>query len=124
MADLARVMAVVVGYVGLLFALGIWAERKESSGRRVASNAAVYALSLAVYHTTWTFYGSVGSAAGSGLLFLGVFLGPTLGAIFWRQTLGRMVRIKDAHRVTSVADLLSVRYAKSQTVAIVAPVAR
>ena len=120
MADLARVMAVVVAYVGLLFALGSWAER---NGRRVASSAAVYALSLAVYCTTWTFYGSVGSAAGSGLLFLGVYLGPTLGAVFWRQTFGRMIRIKDAHRVTSVADLLSVRYAKSQAVAIVATLA-
>src|SRR5512146_2011903 len=123
MADHARVMAVVVAYVGLLFAFAIWAERKPG-GRRVASSAAVYALSLAVYHTTWTFYGSVGSAAGSGLLFLGVFLGPTLGAIFWRQTLGRMIRLKEAHRATSVADLLSLRYAKSQGVAIVAPVAR
>jgi signal transduction histidine kinase/Na+/proline symporter len=123
MADLARVMAVVVAYVGLLFLLAIWAERQEARGRRVARNALVYSLSLAVYHTTWTFYGSVGSAASSGLLFLGVYLGPTLGAVFWSQTLRRMVRIKDAHRVTSVADLLSVRYEKSQGVAMVATVA-
>ncbi len=123
MADLARVMAVVVAYVGLLFLVAIWAERREAGGRRVASNALVYSLSLAVYCTTWTFYGSVGSAASSGLLFLGVYLGPTLGAVFWRQTLRRMMRIKDAHRVTSVADLLSVRYAKSQGVAMVATIA-
>lgn len=120
MASLLGVVAVVLAYMGLLFLLAVWAERQEGRGRRAGASALVYALSLATYCSTWTYYGSVGSAASSGLLFLGIYLGPTLSALFWPRLLGRMIRIRNAHRVTSVADLLSVRYGKAQSVATVA----
>ncbi len=123
MTSVTTVIAVATAYVGLLFLIAVWAERQEKRGRRVASNALVYSLSLAVYHTTWTYYGSVGLAASSGLLFLAVYLGPTLTTIFWWQVLRKMVRIKNAHRVTSVADLLSLRYGRSQSVAVAATLA-
>jgi len=122
MASLLGVVAVVLAYMGLLFLLAVWAERQEQRGRRAARSALVYALSLATYCSTWTYYGSVGSAASSGLLFLGIYLGPTLSAAFWPRLLGKMIRIRDAHRITSVADLLSVRYGKAQSVATVATV--
>ena len=114
------VLALVIAYVGLIFVLAIWAERQERRGRRVGSNAFVYSLSLAAYCTTWTFYGSVGSAASNGLLFLAVYLGPTIALMAWWWMLRKLVRIKNVHRVTSLADLLSVRYGKSQSVAMVA----
>jgi signal transduction histidine kinase/Na+/proline symporter len=123
MTSVTTVIAVATAYVGLLFLIAVWAERQEKRGRSVASNALVYSLSLAVYHTTWTYYGSVGLAASSGLLFLGVYIGPTLTTIFWWQLLRKMVRIKNAHRVTSVVDLLSLRYGRSQSVAVLATLA-
>ncbi len=121
MADLG-VIAVVSAYVGLLLLLALWAERAERRGRRVASNALVYSLSLAVYCTTWTYYGSVGFAASTGPLFLTVYLGPTLVAIGGWWLLRLLVRIKNAHRITSIADLLALRFAKSQAVGGVATV--
>lgn len=122
MASLLGAVAVVLAYVGLLFLVALWAERQEQRGRRAAQSALVYSLSLATYCSTWTYYGSVGSAASSGLLFLGIYLGPTISAAFWSRLLGKMIRIRNAHRVTSVADLLSVRYGKAQSVAMLATV--
>lgn len=120
MAELALPFAVVIAYVALLVGVAVWAERRHAQGRRVASNPLVYSLSLAVYATTWTFYGSVGFAARKGLLFLTVYLGPTLCAALWWWTLRRLVRIKERSRVTDLADLLSLRFQKSQRVALLA----
>jgi Na+/proline symporter len=120
MRELALPIAVVVAYVGALVAVAGWAERQEARGRRVASGPLVYSLSLTVYATTWTFYGSVGFAAQTGVLFLSVYLGPTLCAALWWWLLRRLVQLRDRYRITTLADLLSLRYAKSQRVALVA----
>ena len=77
----------------------------------------VYSLSLAVYCTSWTFYGSVGKAATSGLSFLAIYLGPTIMICLWWILLRRMVIIKDNYRITSIADFISARYQKSQVLA-------
>jgi signal transduction histidine kinase/Na+/proline symporter len=123
MHDLIRVIAVATAYIGLLFAVATWAERREGRGRRVAGTPLAYVLSLATYCTTWTFYGSVGFATRTGFLFLAVYLGPTLGAALWWHVLRKMVRIKSTHRVTSVVDLLSLRYGRSQLLGAIATVA-
>jgi signal transduction histidine kinase/Na+/proline symporter len=115
-------LAVVAAWAALLLGVALWVERRDGRARRVAGGAAVYALAQAVYCTTWTFYGSVGFAASSGLLFLTVYLGPTLVVVFWWSVLRRMVRIKDNHRVTGLPDLLALRYARSQAVAALATV--
>ncbi len=122
MTDLTHVLAVVTAYLALLFVLARWAERAELRKRRIIGGAAVYTLSLATYCTTWTYYGSVGFAVSSGLLFLTVYLGPTLGAALWWRVLRKMVRIKNEHRVTSVVDLLSLRYGRSQFLGAVATI--
>ncbi len=83
-------------------------------------NALVYALAPAVYCTAWTYYGSVGAAANSGLLFLTIYLGPTLALTLWWTVLRKLVRIKSVHRSTSVADLISARYERAQGVAALA----
>jgi len=70
-------------YLGLLFAIAYWADRRADSGRSVIANPTVYALSLAVYCTAWTYYGSVGRAAASGIGFLPIYIGPTLAATLW-----------------------------------------
>ncbi len=123
MHDLLRVVTVATAYIGLLFGVATWAERREGRGRPVAGTPLAYVLSLATYCTTWTFYGAVGFATTTGLLFLSVYLGPLLGAPLWWHGLRKMVRIKSTHRVTSVVDLLSLRYGRSQLLGAIATVA-
>lgn len=107
-------------YVGILFSLALWVERKAAGARSPANNAWVYSLSLAVYCTAWTYYGSVGKAATSGALFLPIYLGPTLSILTWWLVLRKLVRLKAAHKITSIADFISARYNKSQLLAAVA----
>ncbi len=100
-------------YLGMLFALAHWADRRADQGRSVIARPTVYALSLAVYCTAWTFYGSVGRAASGGLGFLTIYLGPTLAALLWGSLLVKMVRVSKAERITSIADFIASRYGKS-----------
>ncbi len=104
-------------YMGLLYALAQWAERRAAIGQSLVNNPLSYSLSLAVYCTSWTFFGSVGLAASNGLLFLAIYLGPTLVIIFADGLLRKMVRLKSSHRITSIADFLSARYDKSEGLA-------
>ncbi|MDQ7781471.1 MAG: ATP-binding protein, partial [Desulfomonilaceae bacterium] len=109
-------------YMGFLFLTALWVERKAARGRNYVNNPLVYSLSLGVYCTGWTYYGSVGKAATSGLLFVPIYLGPTLAIILWWIVLRKLVRIKTSHHITSIADFISARYNKSQTVAALATV--
>ena len=70
-------------YLGLLFAIAWYGDKRASQNRSIISNPYIYALSLAVYCTAWTFYGSVGRAVDSGVGFLPIYLGPTLMALLW-----------------------------------------
>lgn len=101
-------------YLSLLFAIAYWADRRADLGRSVISRPTVYALSLAVYCTAWTFYGSVGRAADGGVGFLPIYLGPTLVAVLWGTLLLKMVRVSKTQRITSIADFIASRYGKSQ----------
>ncbi len=107
-------------YMGLLFAIALRVERRTAKGKSPANNPYVYSLSLAVYCTAWTYYGSVGKAATSGVLFLPIYLGPTLCILLWWIVLRKMTRIKTDHRITSIADFISARYNKSQPLAALA----
>lgn len=110
----ALVVAVAWSYLGLLFAIAYWADRRADQGRSVIGHPTVYALSLAVYCTAWTFYGSVGRATATGLGFLTIYLGPTLMALLWASLLVKMVRISKSQRITSIADFIASRYGMSQ----------
>jgi Na+/proline symporter/nitrogen-specific signal transduction histidine kinase len=101
-------------YVGLLFAIAAYGDKRADAGRSLIANPYIYALSLAVYCTSWTFYGSVGRAATSGIGFLPIYLGPTLMAALWWFLLLKMIRISKANRITSIADFVASRYGKSQ----------
>jgi PAS domain S-box-containing protein len=111
-------LAIILCYLLLLFSIAYLAERKELQGKSLVANPYVYSLSLAVYCTSWTFYGSVGSAATTGLSFLAVYIGPTLmAALFW-VVLGKIVRISKENRITSISDFISSRYGKSLSLSI------
>ncbi|AMV72494.1 SpoIIE family protein phosphatase [Desulfuromonas carbonis] len=109
-------------YFGLLFGVAYYADQRRAAGRSLISNAHTYSLSLAVYATSWTFYGSVGRAATSGLDFLPVYLGPTLIAFSWWFLLRKMVRVSKEQNLVSIADFISSRYGKSATLGAVVTV--
>src|SRR5512147_3186924 len=104
---------VLLGYLMLLFALAHFAEQKEKSGRSIINNPYVFSLSMAVYCTSWTFYGSVGKAATSGLSFLTIYLGPTLMASLWLIVLRKIINIAKKHRITTISDFIGSRYGNS-----------
>ncbi|MGA2192803.1 MAG: hypothetical protein ABSG42_05420, partial [Nitrospirota bacterium] len=115
---------IVLGYLSLLFILAYWAESREKSGKSIVSNPYVYSLSFAVYCTSWTFYGSVGKAATSGLSFLTTYLGPTLMASLWWLVLRKIVIIARRERITTISDFIGSRYGRSLSLsAVVAVVA-
>jgi Na+/proline symporter/signal transduction histidine kinase len=101
-------------YLAVLFAIAYWADKRADRNRSVIANPFVYALSMAVYCTAWTYYGSVGRAAGTGVGFLPIYLGPTLIAMLWGTLLLKMVRVSKTQRITSIADFIASRYGKSQ----------
>lgn len=109
-----------ITYVGCLFVLAFMADaRAEGGWRRLLRSPLVYTLSLSIYCTAWTFYGAVGYAARSGLEFLTIYLGPTLVFVGWWGFLRKLVEVGRRQRVTSIADLLSSRYGKSNATGVI-----
>ncbi|MEE9426897.1 MAG: ATP-binding protein [Paracoccaceae bacterium] len=107
-------------YVGLLFLVAYAAEKRAQQGRiGWLRSPLVYTLSLSVYCTAWTFYGAVGYAARSGLEFVTIYLGPTLVMVGWWWALRKLVRIGRTQRITSIADLISSRYGKSNSLGVI-----
>ncbi len=100
-------------YLGILFAIAYYGDRRADAGASIINSPTIYAMSLAVYATSWTFYGSVGRAAASGIGFLPIYLGPTLMAALWWTVLRKIIRISKANRITSIADFVASRYGKS-----------
>ncbi|MGY8957556.1 MAG: histidine kinase, partial [Alphaproteobacteria bacterium] len=114
------ILAASLGYIGVLFAIASWGDRKaERRGTRVRPKPVVYALSLAVYCTSWTFYGSVGLASNSGYDFIPVYLGPVLLFTVGYVVLRKIVRIGKAENITTIADFIAARFGKSQALAAV-----
>ncbi len=111
------VLAASLAYLLALFGVAAWADRRAAAGRSVIGNAWVYALSMAVYCSAWTYFGSVGRAAGGGIAFLPIYLGPTLAMVGAWWVLRKMVRIAKTWRITSIADFIASRYGKSRALA-------
>ncbi len=111
------VQAASLAYLAALFAIAWWGDRRAAAGRSVIGNAWVYALSMAVYCTAWTYFGSIGRAAGGGAWFLPIYLGPTLGMVLAWLVLRKMIRIARRARITTIADFVASRYGKSRLLA-------
>src|SRR5499425_1458430 len=110
---------VLVGfaYLGLLFGIAYYADKRADAGRSIIASPYVYSLSLAVYATAWTFYGSVGRAASDGIGFLPIYIGPTLMIALWWIVVRKMLRISKQNRITTLADFIASRYGKSAALA-------
>ncbi|WP_108869372.1 ATP-binding protein [Aquimarina aquimarini] len=99
---------IIVGYLLLLFGIAFWAEKKAKNSW--VNNPYVYTLSLAVYCSAWTYYGSVGIAATSGVSFLTTYMGPVIAFPVWIVVLKKIIKISKQHKVSSIADFISLRY--------------
>src|SRR5665213_4431788 len=111
------VIAVALAYIGLLFLVASYGDRTRGLGRDGRARLLIYPLSLAIYCTSWTFFGSVGSASRTGYEFLTIYIGPALMIGLFSPLLVRIVRLAKAQNTTSIADFIAARYGKSQAVA-------
>ncbi|HSF48758.1 MAG TPA: sensor histidine kinase [Burkholderiales bacterium] len=107
------ILAASFAYLGVLFAIAFYGDKRADQGRSLIANPYIYSLSLAVYATAWTFYGSVGRAASNGVGFLPIYIGPTLTVALWWLVLRKIIRISKVNRITSLADFVASRYGKS-----------
>jgi signal transduction histidine kinase len=111
------VIGVSFGYLLLLIAVASFGDWRAARGRSIIANPWTYALSLAVYCTAWTYFGSVGRAASGGIWFLPIYLGPTLAMVLGWLVVRKMIRIAKTYRITSIADFIGSRYGKSPLLA-------
>ena len=117
MLPIPLVIATAFAYLALLFGVAWYGDRRARQGRSIISSPWVYALSIAVYCTAWTYFGSVGRASVEGVWFLPIYLGPMLAMILAWLVIRKMVRIAKTYRITSIADFIASRYGKSPTIA-------
>lgn len=115
----ALVLAVSLAYLALLFVIAYVGDRRAARGQSLISSPWTYALSLGVYCTAWTYFGSVGRAASEGLWFLPIYLGPTMAMVLGWLVLRKMIRIAKVQRITSIADFIASRYGKSRLLAVI-----
>jgi Na+/proline symporter/signal transduction histidine kinase len=111
------VVAVALGYIGLLFAIASYGDETRRFGRERGWRQFIYPLSLAIYCTSWTFFGSVGLAARTGFEFLTIYVGPIVLIGACSPLISRIVRLAKAQNITSIADFIAARYGKAQAVA-------
>lgn len=110
-------LLVSMGYVGLLFAVAWFGDRRPLYPSRRWLRPVVYSLALAVYCSSWTFYGAVGSAAIEPLSWLPIYLGPMLMMLFGWRILERMALIARSQNIVSIADFIASRYGRAQHLA-------
>jgi len=106
------VILVIIVYLAVIFYVAYWAEKNSKS--TWVNNPYVYTLSLAVYCTAWTYYGSVGLAASSGLKFLTIYLGPVIIIPTWILLMRKIIRISKSNKISSLADFISLRYGNNR----------
>jgi PAS domain S-box-containing protein len=100
-------------YIGVLLLVGFWAEHRARHGREFTNRGWVYALSLTIYCTSWTYFGSVGAAASSGMLYSAIYLGPVIAMLLSWGMVRRMIRLRHRYQFSSVVDLITQRYGQS-----------
>ena len=107
-----------LGYVSLLFAIAHWGDKADPSRFSGPARATIYGLTLAVYCTSWTFYGAVGTAAESGWGYIPIYLGPMAVIFFGWGMIHRIVTVSKRQNLTSIADFIAARYGKARSLAV------
>ena len=120
------ILFAAIAYLLFLFIVASFGDRRRTSSaaesRSGKSRSMIYALSLAIYCTSWTFFGSVGLASTSGLDFLAIYLGPILMITVGYPLFRHIIAVSKSERITSIADFLASRYGKSTAVGALAAV--
>ncbi|MCB1491470.1 MAG: hybrid sensor histidine kinase/response regulator, partial [Rhodobiaceae bacterium] len=116
------VISAAAAYLAVLFAIASYGDRRARGGHTRLRHPLVYPLSLSVYCTSWTFFGSVGLASTTGYNFLAIYIGAGLMIALGYPLLRRVVDIAKTQNITSIADFIGARYGKSQTVAAIVTV--
>jgi Na+/proline symporter/signal transduction histidine kinase/ActR/RegA family two-component response regulator len=111
------VIVIALAYIGFLFLVASYGDRRHDLVRGSRARLLIYPLSLAIYCTSWTFFGSVGVAARTGFDFLTIYIGPMLMVGLAYPLIIRIVRLAKGQNITSIADFIAARYGKSQAVA-------
>ncbi|MFG1379292.1 NahK/ErcS family hybrid sensor histidine kinase/response regulator [Xanthobacter autotrophicus] len=111
------VIFAALAYIGFLFAIASYGDRLRPKAARRAPRPMIYSLSLAVYCTSWTFFGSVGLATTQGFDFLSIYVGPIILMTVGAPVFMRVVRLAKANNITSIADFIAARYGKNQGIA-------
>ncbi len=116
------IITAALAYLGFLFGVAYFGDRQAKSKPSSKSRPAIYALSLAVYCTSWTFFGSVGLSATTGYNFIPVYIGPIIMfAVGWPLVI-RIIRLSKTQNITSIADFIAARYGKNPTLAAIVTV--
>lgn len=108
---------ITLSYLIILFLIAYVGDKFKEKGKSLVANPYIYSLSLAVYCTGWTFYGSVGLFSHHGYAYIPIYIGPTFAAFTWWYSLRKIVMISKKHKTTSIADFISTRYGKSRLLA-------
>ena len=114
--ELATLFGAGLVYLVSLFLIA-YATDRGYLPNKWASHPLTYTLSIGVYATSWTYYGSVGYAAHNGLLFLTIYIGATLAFVLSPVLLRPMLKLSREYQLTSLADMLAFRY-RSQAVGV------
>ena len=115
-------IALSLAYVGFLFAIAYWGDSRDAAGKRPLNGPLVYSLSLAVYCTSWTFYGAVGTAVSTGWGYVPIYLGPILMWVFGWEVLRRIVEVSKKQNLTTIADFIAARYGMSRGISVLVTV--
>ncbi|UTW47433.1 NahK/ErcS family hybrid sensor histidine kinase/response regulator [Bacterioplanoides sp. SCSIO 12839] len=113
-----QLISISVLYIGSLFWVAWYGDKRAQKKKPIHNSALVYSLSLAVYCTSWTFYGVVGQASTSGWSFLAVYVGPVIFIWFFWRLLAKIIRIAKEKRITSIADFIATRYGRDNSLAV------
>ncbi len=116
------VVFTALAYLLFLFVVASYGDRRKHIRSHRSNRPVIYALSLAIYCTSWTFFGSVGMASGSGFSFLAIYLGPLLMVTVGYRLFSRVISLAKAERITSIADFIASRYGKNTAVGAVATI--
>lgn len=119
MTPIWQLVIISLAYIASLFLVAWYGDRRAYQGKPIHNTGMVYSLSLAVYCTSWTFYGAVGQAATNGWLFTAIYIGPITLLVFFPQLLNKVIQITKDKRLTSIADFIGSRYGRDHTLAVI-----
>lgn len=111
------VITVSLMYLGLLFLIAWYGDKQHNWLAKW--RPWIYSLSIAVYCTSWTFYGTVGQASNNPWAFLPIYIAPILVFTLGWRILARLIITAKREHITSIADFIAARYGKSQGLAVV-----